>query len=107
MSLFRRSMLAAALVFALVPRAAAGCNDDNTPPDQGCSDDTECGDGLHCANNGNCVACTDADHCAAGELCCDGACIADGEQENVCGCDADPNGSAGSTCDPLRSKICG
>jgi len=102
-----RLLLATLFLSVLVPLGASSCNDDGPPPDDGCSADADCADGRHCANNGDCVACISADHCAAGELCCAGECLEDGEQESSCGCDAEPNGSSGSSCDPLELCVSG
>lgn len=105
-----RQLLALGLFSLSVPLlTAAGCDNDNDPPppDPGCSVDADCAEGRHCADNGDCVECTEAAHCGEGELCCRGACLADGEQEDSCGCGLQPGGATGTTCDALELCVAG
>jgi len=65
------------------------------PPE--CRADADCDSGERCASNGTCVDCLTSDDCSDGGICCRGACSVDAV-EDVCGCDAAPDGELGVAC---------
>lgn len=83
-------------VFALpILLSAAACDSDQ----RGCRNDIDCGAGELCSvPTGLCVDCLDDSDCDGGGFCCQGSCRAPEELTSQCGCDARPDGEAGTTC---------